>query len=294
MPEIDIEEGFEPSTTTKNLWLATRKRERKIEGGLILPGVFQTTNTMLDAMGFSFVIVLEIVGLFLLREYSGINLFYTIFLFVADVLFALLKHYPAAQKICLNRNELIYLVAEEGNAAKRAKIEKEIASLKRYQYVWGVLIIIITLYKVIAFYAAVRQFNGIVFLVILNYFVVALLHITCTGYFIAYIVFKLSLLLDHKKFTDTDGKQCSVKKHRTYEFSSSANIKHEKHEKESPKAKIHYIEKKDDKYVLNTWGVLEDEKRDDLLNQQSGRNSKEDVARSCVRHQIENILTTEA
>lgn len=284
MCTLSLNENFEPSSFTKKLWLYTRKRERTI-GGVVLPGIFQTSGSTGDALGTIVVIILEIVGLGLLNYYSNIQLLFAIFLFFGDLVFVILKNYPARGKICDYKNK----ISIESSEDEIARFTSKIKNLKFYSHLWTVAIILIALFKIGAFYAAVRQINGVTFLIILTYVVVALLHNICTGYFISQIVFCFFFSVDRRKYLKKRGVN-TVTQHRTHTFNSSYELKVQDR---NPESNEHALTKQDTSYTIHSWGILDDTFRDNFINCQKSEETRIKIAKEIIKHQLINILTTD-
>ena len=87
MPDLNALENFEPSLETKSVWRFTRKSPAQF-GGIVLPGLFQTSHLTLDTAAFLTVIALEAWGLGNLLIVGDLSATYVVFLFLIDLVFA--------------------------------------------------------------------------------------------------------------------------------------------------------------------------------------------------------------
>lgn len=185
--------NFEFDSSLKKLWLSTRKRPQRDEH----PGIFYTYRFEYDIMGFAFVILLELVGLYFFRLYVTENLIFIVSLFFADILFAFGGHWNQG-KIILLKNEIFLMnrnidtnpVASGRLQLRRSTKKRLLKRLMSYKWIFYSLIFIFGISKGFFFIilyippAGATQFNAISFLIFLSYFIVCLLHVNCTGYFI--------------------------------------------------------------------------------------------------------------
>ncbi len=282
-------ENFEPSVKTKNFWLYTRKSERNF-GGITLPGLFQTRGMLMDTLATFLVILLEFFGLYVLVIYGDIKYFNAIFLFLADLLFVILKHFISTGYIIKYKNQIV--LNSDGN--EEARLISKINFRKFLSKLFSFLIISIALFKVLAFYATIGQLTGVTFLIILTYAIVAILHLSTTGYFLGNLWYSFFLFFDRRKFLKKN--VFVIESHRDHVFTPLVKLKgnpiSDFSNNKYPQEAI-LIQRETD-YVLKSWGILDDDERDRLIMKQESIDAKRILASEILNHQMSNILPAEA
>lgn len=288
MPRINPNENFEPSRSTKFWWTYTRKTST-YHSGVTLPGLFQTSQFYLDSTAFFIIIIGELYGLYNLYVIAQISFVFVVGLFLADLIFAIIGHIP--QGISCRANNILALSEDR----KRIGIEKK--SIRRWRLLsLGAYIIIITLalFKIISFYALQGGvFDGITLAIILSYGIVAILHISSTGYFLSELLLSIMLWRERNKFysNDEDSSFFKINGSRKSLIISevpleNANVdKHKLYPASKSKAKESKYQ-----YYLETWGILTDRQLESLIGHQKLRVQMQVLAGEGLRHQFVNIF----
>ena len=270
MIDIDNNENFEPSSETKVWWLYTHKTPHKI-AGVLLPGVFQTTNYVEQILGFIAIFLLEGLATFWCFS-EGVIITAILASIVVDLVLALVAHLYQ-KDICRLQNELIY---EEQN--KQGAIALKLKSLKLRQNFFYLLIMISAIFKIFWFYDVYRIIDATTLFIMTCYIVGAILHITCTGYVLFTFRFSLKMKSEYKKF---------LKSNQTEYVRTKASQKlNYKGIKEVVAGPHRVTKRKDGQIYLETLGVLTDKELRGLILNQPDAESQGAMAKAGVRHQI--------
>lgn len=191
---------FAPSPETIKRCLLTRKSDIRI-GNTVKPGLIGCDDFGWDSLFFSICMALEVIGLgaiLLNRLPMSYALSGMLLAIILDCLLAIWLHAMLAGRTTMLRAEVIEARAGLGNFAGRSpedrnawalEKEGEIRKRKWLSLLPALGILIFCLAKVVA-YAGLKGFRldtGL-FLVVVSYAVVAYIHLTRTGYWIAAVV----------------------------------------------------------------------------------------------------------
>src|SRR5581483_5237476 len=95
------------------------------------------------------------------------------------------------------------VIADDAN--EQARILASIAHRRVLSYICSFAIGVIAVVKVVSFYALQGgDFNGLTLAILLSYAVAAILHVSCTGYFLAGIATSLLIARDRRAFLAPD------------------------------------------------------------------------------------------
>lgn len=297
MPHINtIRYNFEPGRGPKKRWLATRKQSTVI-GGVDLPGLFQTSHPMLDAVCFFAALMLELFGIYVLYSLGQVGLLNALGLASLDIIAAMLSHLGLGQKKRV-ANELLLTNEPAAQEALRASLPWWHRALR----VLGVILIVgLAAFKVFSFIDLVSSETGtgVVVLVAVSYGLAALLHILCTGYYLAeaYTAFtcwrERRATLTSKRRADSPW---NIKAFRRHVFQSPIPLVAVVVGKHS----LRLIKKigTGGEYELLTWGILLDQEIQTFAEGQTGghgtaEHQKAIIALECLRHQLRDILDKE-
>jgi hypothetical protein len=292
MHDLNAFEEFEPSRGTKDVWLFTRKKSSNY-WGMPLPGLFQTEHSTIDASGFVVVIILELWGLQSILIVGDTPFTYVAVLFLADLVFAIGRHLPQA-KLCEYHNRL--LVPDDRHQHKDvARLKASITKRKLITHVFTLLIFALAGFKIIGFVALEGgEFTGLTLAISLSYGVAAVLHVTCTGYFLFGLATSILFQSDRRKYLRLGSKRLVP---RQFQFRSSADIQEttvDRHRLYRGQDESHASESSanDGTWFLETTGVLTDGQLGTLVNSQPDRPASHEVALAALFHQLQ-ILQAE-
>lgn len=191
---------FAPSAATIKRCLLTRKSDIKI-GTAVKPGLIGCDDFGWDSLFFSICIALEIIGLGAILM-NRLPVMYAItgmlFAIILDCLLALWLHALVSGKTVMLRAEQVEARAGLGNFQGRTheernawalQSERQVRNRKRWAILPAIGIVVFCLAKIIA-YAGLKGFRvdtGL-FLVVISYIIVAYIHLTRTGFWIAAVV----------------------------------------------------------------------------------------------------------
>jgi len=196
MPELKKSDCFEPSITSKKIWLGTRKNELPIgDGGVIIPGLFQTHNPFLDSFLMNVLILLDLFG-YIFFVTSGFGSVIPLFILV-ELICVVLKQYPVTQKLCKYSNELILIKNAEPREV--AITQNEIRKFKSYGIILSMIITASAVVKIGLFIAGgFILFSFLAPLALISYCFSAYLKINYSGYYLAELFTTISFYLDRK------------------------------------------------------------------------------------------------
>jgi len=197
---------FEPSGTTRKLWLYCRRKETAAGS----PGLFCSPRQW-DMPLFFLILLLEIAGLYLFYAYVG-NLTFAVAFLLADITFALFAHLfhgevsVAENRLFLLRRNVKLPCIKHGQhlpePARAGQIRREkwkIFRMKLFASVFYSLISLLAFFKIAGFMAnwpGRDPINSISVIICLTYVVVGYLQIYATGYFAFSSLFFLRFDLD--------------------------------------------------------------------------------------------------
>ena len=195
-PTEHCKENYIPSQRKiRRFWLGTKKSGFSI-GRQEFPGLIDYNEDLWPALGFTVGLVSEVVGLYLLFQ-AGLDWRAAVALGVVDIFFAALRHMPVA-KLCEYKNKL--LVTPDGPPL--SSVKKKIKRQKIYIYTLSIPILCICLIKILGFINFIGGIDPNGLLVIVSYVIVAIIHLTLTGYFFWWLPAEIGDYIDHKKYRD--------------------------------------------------------------------------------------------
>ena len=138
MIELNYQQHFEPSLSTRRFWLYTRKN-RSIAYGFERPGLFDAPNLFWPSMGVVAILLLEGLATYVSFDHGVIITAILASIFV-DFVLAVVAHLPS-YRIVLEENRRIFSRNEEGEiATRRAR------NSRRWQRFFYLLILLSGLY----------------------------------------------------------------------------------------------------------------------------------------------------
>ena len=272
---------FEPNKASKHQWFGTRKKSIAF-GTVELPGFFQTHEYSSDTIKMCIILILELVGAFAIM-YEG----EFVFLSVIPVLFAIFIDIFLAIKL----HSYVPMRLENKNQAK-ATDDPRLAN--RYEELskkgsFAEILIKISIYilgamKGFGYLIFVGEIQPQVVLMFLVFLIIASLHISTTGYWVAASNLGYSIKKQIKNNIDTLG-QSNKAITRTSTFHSDQPIELVNIGSHSLTKGINAAE-----YKLTTVGILMDNELAAMVAIQPSINLQSVIATVCIKHQIQNIL----
>jgi len=269
MPAVIKYPDFELSSSTKQLWLSTRKAEVKV-GDITLPGLFSTVGYSLDKSLFSFAMALEIIGFLIISALAdwGVLIAGTVLaLVVIDVFLAIGLHWKQSA-ICSLSNQKAAAAPGGMNAIR---LEAQIKKLKRW---WGgklcvVLLWVFAVIKASGFYVLNPDTYIFGILMFLIYSFIAYVHIYHTGYFLAELRFRRALNKEVNEFLNGNAAYI-VPRFREFGLESANDLelgefKDEIHEDDRG-IRVNALICDKSKWSLITWGLMDDGDLGKMLN----------------------------
>lgn len=171
------EENYEPSEYVLRIILGTRKLPYVV-GEQEFPGLIDTNDNPWPTLWFSLAVVLEAMGLAVL-VLAGLVWFAAVALFAIDLALAFARHLPMGK--ILHQENILVLTSP---GATRDLMRKKIRNYNILAQLASLGIVAIALAKILGFYAFVGEVNPMTLLIIVTYVLVAIIHLTFTGYFI--------------------------------------------------------------------------------------------------------------
>jgi hypothetical protein len=292
--------GFEMSKATKAKWLSTRKARKQVVANdekFRLPGLFETVEYPQDKTLFSIAMVLEIAGFLLISALAnfGILIAATVAAFVViDVFLAVGIHWKQ-RAICENLNRMT--VASDDDVLGYKTLLKN-AQNWFLKYLFIIILWVLAVAKAGAIFVLNPESYVFGILAFLIYGFIAYVHTFITGFWLAewrrkrkfskeekkYLV---ELVLPMDKKTD-DVKNTVTSQYREFQLSGNipSDIQPITITKGTLEGKqiVNAILKQDNKWKLFTWGLLEDEDLQALL--QGSDNLKRYLAIECLKAQL--------
>ncbi|RLB27102.1 MAG: hypothetical protein DRG71_00475 [Deltaproteobacteria bacterium] len=188
------QENYHPSQRTmRRFWLGTKKGTYSC-GGVQFPGLVDYNEDLWPAIGFTVGFFFEIIGLALLFQ-AGLDWRAAVALGLCDIIFAILRHRPVAD-LCRLRNTLLLTAAGPAQNAIRTSIRKK----KTLVWILSIPIIIISLIKIVNFIGFIGGLDPTGLLVIVSYIIVAVIHLTLTGYFAWWLLGEIWDFMEHRGY----------------------------------------------------------------------------------------------
>lgn len=282
MPNIYQNEDFEMSVVAKRWWKYTRKYSNTY-GGVTLPGLFQTRQYTFDLFLFLLIIACEVIGVINLIKVGNFNVVFVWSLFALDLLFAFCAHLPKGRILEMKNR---FILTEDD--ALKANIKRQIFIRRFISITCKVVIVTIASFKVISFITLYGVFDGISFLICITYAIAAFLHIYATGYFLFELALRIKIFFEHNAFL-SHGKVNSnpywIKRTRPHNFISNTLLV-------EFQVNRHKLFKRNNDYILETWGILTDEELQSIIAQQENHEQRRIIAIEGLIHQLE-ILTSD-
>ena len=275
---------FEPNKASMHKWFGTRKKPM-IFGAVELPGFFQTHGYSSDTLKIGILILLECVGAFAIM-YEGYYSFYS----VVPVLFAVFVDIFLA--VMLHKNVAVRL--ENKNRAKATdnpELARRFEELSKaglfYDFLIKTGIVLLAIFKGVGYLFFVGAIESYVILMFLIYLIIANLHISTTGYWVAECTLRWSINRQIKNNILQLG-NLNPAIERVSIFVSDTPLQLVNIGRHSLTTGDYAGE-----YKLKTIGVLKDSELAAMVAAQNSVNLQSVVATACIKHQIENILLGE-
>ena len=337
-----IEDGgqFEPGAHTKALLFATHKRVRNW-GGVNFPGLFSSENVDEDTRWVCLVGFLELLGLgalyYALWDQTSLSGFAVLCICVVaillDIVFAYIHHHILTPKKCAIENEKLRILPDMRTHNERDMPYIDYVRLNRLQisnlrvllfYGFGASIVILGTLKALGLtiYLPLEWSDTIKTIVLIpclvSYFIVAYIHLTTTGYLIAYWRYKRSFNSDRNIFFDVADNKAFRRHWRSVEINLSLVVKEllnteyrkliprderekqdqidkgletvlKTHERQAGPHKIEVLDPVSNTYRLLIYGRLMDSELDALVEAQPKGLAKSAVALYGHYLQMENL-----
>lgn len=289
MSEYNNQEGWEPSSKTREYWRFIPMKESK-EQGFVMPPLFKEVNPVIKwyLFGFFGIIALEGYATFAVAIAEGVPIEIISLLVFVDVFLAILPHLCDGKITDLKNFIFIgqfneeYLKLDPDEEAKyKASYIDNVDKLKRYN-IWRIIlyipIIFSTFVKLYLFFSQYPFYDTYqAYIVFLSYSFGCILHILCTGYVIMYWRFKWKLRTDRKEYGSSAGKLNKAFERPEKVINSQPNLVFNITEK----TRKYKIKKKDSKFYIHYNGLLIDEEISDLVEDQDNLKEKMPIALTC-------------
>lgn len=276
-----IPSDFEPNKASMHKWFGTRKKTM-IFGTVELPGCFQTHGYSADTIKMCILVILELIGAFAIM-YEGNFTFYS----VVPVFFAIIVDVYLA--VVLHKNEPIRL--ENKNRAKATDdpvLANKFSQLSKEGGVFEIIIklsiYLLAIIKGMGYLVFVGTPEPQVILMFFIYLIIANLHTSTTGYWVAEFTLNQSVKRQIKSNILSLGKSNPAIE-RISSFISDHPI-------QLVNIGRHSIinGNKQGEYKIKTVGILTDNELASMVAIQSSVSLQSIVATACIKHQIQNIL----
>lgn len=188
------EENYLPGEDVLRLLLGTKKHTYVVGKQLDCPGLIDYNDNPWPTLWFSVAVILEAFGLWVLFQ-AGLVWFAAAALFFIDIALAFVRHLPVG-KIRHQKNVLV--LTEPGTTSDH--IRNKIRKYRILTWIVSLGIVAIALVKILGFYAFVGEINPMTLFIIVTYIVVAIIHLTFTGYFIWWFAVEWRDWLGHRKY----------------------------------------------------------------------------------------------
>lgn len=302
---------FFPTDGFHNRWLYTRKKEMRY-GHFELPGLYRTYLYPLDFVLFFLAIVCEFWGLINLINVMNLYLGYKVSIvaggILLDLLFAIGAHWNHG-KICKSTNTIKLLEAKLtdktikgqdtlNHAGQIRKWKNRIIWWEIVSWIFRAMIAILALTKILFFKANAPIGNQLVFVIIITYVLVAIIHMFFTGYFAAEWSLKVFFFnKQFKQFKDHTneyrvGHQRHILGHADwYNIPTGVVITPYNDNTDINVSKQHQIKVENTKFQLLTYGLLIDEELNTLITHQSDqdKSAKEMIGLLGLKRQMDML-----
>lgn len=292
MSKLIRDVNFEPTSSTKELWLFGEKEIRKYplkSYDDYFFGVFDSKKFKRSRNAFLFSLVIEFATIVILWRYVP-SPFVLILPFIFDVVLAYFAQW-FEKSICLNSNRAVLAKEElieddklQSNALSK-KYYKEYNKNRVFQKSLHFLLLLIVAVKAILIFLYMPGNMWFKIAVFTFNLIACLIHINNTGDFIHGLRLRRNLNEEFKSHSDIKESNSKVKFYRkTIIPGKILKIM------EATETFKHKIEDFDENQALCTWGVLEDEDLNDMIETQDTEEQKRLLALYGLRAQIQQIL----
>lgn len=270
---------FEPSKSTRNFWLYTKKSSSDF-GSVILPGMFSTMGYSAQMPFFALIFVLEGCA-----TYYGYNegMFWigVVGLIIFDIFLAICSHL-LHDDICNQQN----ILATTEDNAERKRIKKIIKKYKWLKIIAYFLILLLSFVKCGFFYIAYLSIDAVFVTISLCYFIAALLHIQYTGYFLYTSRYNYKIGREYSDYIDSGKKAHAIDLNKPLD----QPVKNQNVVLNPCNRGRHSLYKITtngiDAYFLKTFGIMEDSELNVLIGAQQSLAAKQIVATEGVKQQL--------
>ena len=274
-------QNYEPSKDIMYKWFGTRKKSL-IFGAVELPGFFQTHAFSSDSIRIAVVIILEIIGAVAIMFEGGFSLMATVpiaFAIIVDVVLAIQLHSYVPKRV-ENKNQ----AKATDDPALAIRYETLSQTGKYGELFYKFLIILIGLTKGLGYMILVGEISPQVILLFFIFLIIAFLHISTTGFWVAEYNLRRSINKEIRENILSVGKKYQAKE-RSSTFKSDVPIN-------LINAGVHSLTKtsNEGEYMLKTVGILTDNDLAAMVAHQPNVMLQTVVATACIKHQIQNIL----
>ena len=273
--------NFEPSKESMHKWFGTRKKPM-VFGAVELPGVFQTHAYSSDTLRIAIVFILELIGAFAVMSAGEFSFRATVpilFAVIVDVFLAIQLHNFVPKRL-ENKNQ----AKATDDPALAIRFDELTKKGKVLESVYAFLIILIGIIKGLGYMILLREVGPQAILMFFIFFIIAILHITTTGYWFAEFNLRNSISKEVKENVLSLGQKFAAKE-RVTSFVSDLPIA-------TINIGRHSLKKIDNtnQYQIVTIGVLTDHDLASMVAVQPNVMLQSAVATACIKHQIQNIL----
>ncbi|MBP6236757.1 MAG: hypothetical protein KA536_11465 [Saprospiraceae bacterium] len=268
--------AFEPSKTTKNLGLATLKKEMHI-AGLELPGIFEVYLWIVTVFAFLFMLILEIATAYISYNEADVDGFIIVGTVLGDWLFAFIAHRKKAQEQRL-KNEII--LAKGVDVDQK---ELELKYCKRWSILFSAFIIGSGVIKFVFFQESWGVFDGTSWAVMCFVIICILINIYFTGYFLYTLHFYARLRSENNEWAKSRGNQYSVVDY------NPQPIQNEGIALKEMQVGQHRLYLLNGTYFIDTYGILTDKELVEFTKRQQSPSAKVIVAKACLQAQLDSL-----
>lgn len=270
-------QNFEPSKSTKDFWLYTKKNKRTF-AGINLPGLFETTDYSTQIASFIIILLFEGWATFY-GVAEGVLWEGVVAAIIIDIVLAILSH-NWHNRICLKENELVVTA----DAIIKEAYNRQIKSDRMKSRFFYLLIIGSGFFKFFLFYDAYMEINTITIGVFVCYIGGAVLHIYYTGYLYYTSRFNYKIQNEYTSHVNSGGQILSFNSALVHVIDTD-NVTIKLIETNAGRHKI--IKNIEGLYELVTHGILLDEELAQLIGVQQGSIAQGVVARAGLNQQLQ-------
>lgn len=277
--EFQPNQNFEPSKSTKEFWLYTKKSKRTF-AGVTLPGLYETVGYSTQMICFFAIFILELIPTIYGIE-EGVLWEAIMGAIFIDIFFAIVSHWWH-DKICLYKNELVIASTEVSKEDLRRKINR----YNSFTYFFYLLILASGCLKFYFFYDAYMTPDAIAGAVLVCYLLGSILHIAYTGYFLYTSRFNYKIHSEYSRYISSNGQSFGITDSNPQPINTD-NTNVQITEYQAGQHKI--LKKENDQYYFDTYGVLTDKELASLIGIQKSATSQSMIAREGLKQQLLNL-----